>query len=68
MGQSPQMKKLFLLAREVGLNRDERIELSCYILRRDVRSWKDLDEVQVRRMLDALEGAQLVRSLFDLRV
>lgn len=61
--QSDRRRKLFLLAAEIGLSRGERIELSQYILRRDITSWKQLDETQVCRMLDALEGHQLIVEL-----
>ena len=61
--QSPQRRKLHLLAREIGLTRTERIELSCYLLRRDITTWKQLDDEQVLRMLDALNGYQMIRVL-----
>lgn len=54
-------RKLFVLAKEATLTRDERIELSKAILWRDITSWRDLDDDQVRRMLDALEGFEKVR-------
>ena len=49
-------KKLFVLARKIGLTRDERMEITKAMLWRDIVSWKDLDDAQVDRMLDALEG------------
>jgi hypothetical protein len=58
--QSPQRKKLYLLCDELDLNRVERLEIARYLLRRDVTSFKNLDDTQVLRMLDALEGFQLV--------
>lgn len=58
--QSPQRRKLHVLADEIGLVRDERIEIAQYLLRRDITSWSQLDEAQVARMLDALEGFGLV--------
>lgn len=61
--QTLQLRKLFLLADEIGLTRTERIELSCYLLRRDITTWKQLDDAQVCRMLDALEGWQLIQAL-----
>ena len=53
-------RKLFVLAGEIGLTRDERIELSRSILWRDIISWKHLSEAQVGRMLDALEGYEKI--------
>jgi hypothetical protein len=67
-GQSPRQRKMFVLASEIGLTQPERIELAQYLLRRDIRSWKDLDEAQVCRILDALEGYQLITALRELRV
>lgn len=66
--QSPQQRKLFLLADELGLGRAERLELASYMLRRTITSWRQLDDVQVARMLDALEGYQLIRDLMSMRV
>jgi hypothetical protein len=57
-----------MLSKEMGLTRDERIDLSQMILRRDVTSWKQLDDAQVTRMLEALEGYLLVSALFLQRV
>jgi hypothetical protein len=65
--QSPRRKKLFAVADSIGLRRDERIELAQYLLRRDVESWGQLTEEQVARMLDALEGYELVTALLELR-
>lgn len=67
MAQSPLERKLFLMADEIGLNRDERVELAQYLLRRDITSWKNLDAEQVLRLADALEGYQLISALLGLR-
>jgi hypothetical protein len=53
--------------KEIGLSRDERLEFSSYLLRRDITSWKQLDEAQVARLLDAIEGHELLTALFELR-
>ena len=37
------------------------------MLWRDVLSWNDLDDDQVLRMLDALEGAYKVLALYRMR-
>lgn len=66
--QSPQRRKLYLLADELGLNRVERLEIARYLLRRDVTSFKSLDEDQVLRMLDAFEGTLLVLEQIRQRV
>lgn len=61
---------LFVRAGELGLNRDERIELANYLLRphEDITSWAQLDAVQAHRLLDAMEGYVLVTNLYNLRV
>lgn len=56
-------RKLFVLAKEIALTRNERMELAKAILWRDITSWKQLDDEQVARMLDALEGFEKVRWL-----
>jgi hypothetical protein len=45
------------------LSRDERLEFSEMILHRDVESWKDITETEWIRILDALEGHQLLTHL-----
>lgn len=47
------------------LTREDRISLAQMILRRDITSWSELDEGQMTRMLDALEGYGLVCHLKD---
>ena len=66
-GQTPLERKLFLMADEIGLTRNERIELAQILLRRDITSWKNLTDEQVLRLADALEGFQLVTTLLALR-
>lgn len=66
--QSPRQRKLFLLLKnEIGLTDDERIELAQFLLRRDVTSYKQLDDEQVGRLLDAAEGYQLITALKEMR-
>ena len=60
-------RKLFVLARSLDLTHEERLELASTILWRDVLSWRDLDDDQVLRMLDALEGAEKVLALYRMR-
>lgn len=56
-----------MLAKEIGLRPDDRLELASYMLRRDITSWKHLDDAQVCRMLDACEGYQLISQLIEMR-
>jgi len=62
-GSAGRRRKLFTYADSFGLTRDERLELSEMLLRRDIASWKDLTDIQVLRMLDAFEGAALLLHL-----
>jgi hypothetical protein len=56
-------RKAWVLAHEIELDRDQRLELASYMLRRDITSWKHLEAAQVERMLDAMEGYQLICQL-----
>jgi len=67
MTQTPQYRKLMKLCDEIGLSRDERLELATIMLRRDVASFSDLDEEQVARMLDVVEGYEKICALIELR-
>jgi hypothetical protein len=60
--------KLFALADDLGLTRDERIEFARTILHRDIVSYRQLSPDQVNRMLDAFEGALLFQELKRQRV
>lgn len=53
----------FQLADECGLSRADRIELAEVLLRRDVGSWKELDDFQMGRLIDAMRGWQYVEHL-----
>lgn len=52
-------RKLMKMSREQEMTRDERMEFASYLLRRDITTWKTLDDGQVWRLLDALEGHEL---------
>lgn len=58
--QSARLKKLFQLCDEIGLERRDRLELAQVILRREITSFKQLDDVQVCRLLDAAEGYEKI--------
>lgn len=51
-----------------GLTRQDRHDLAETILRRDVRSWAELDAGQLERLLDAFEGHALLAHLLAGRV
>ena len=69
--QSPQRRKLYLMADETfgkdEQGRQERMELTRYLLRRDITSWRELSDEQVLRLLDAFEGHHLIQTLLDQR-
>jgi hypothetical protein len=61
-------RKMFVLAKELGLSDDDRIEFAKALLWRDLTSWKQLNDAQVLRILDGLEGARMVIELYRQRV
>lgn len=65
--QSLARKKLHQRCDELGFTRDERLEWACYALRRDITSFSDLDEAQVLRLLDQVEGFELLSALLAQR-
>lgn len=60
-------RKMFALAKEITLTREERLQFSEMLLRRDTTTWKDLTDDDRRRLLDALEGYMLIDVLLSLR-
>lgn len=60
-------RKLWVLTKELELDDDMRLELASYLLRRDILSWKNLEPEQIARLLDALEGYQLITQLKAMR-
>lgn len=70
-GAEARRRKLMMLCKEVFGDDDEarreRLELACYLLRRDITTYKGLDDAQVSRLLDAVEGYQLIDVLLSLR-
>jgi hypothetical protein len=58
------LAKAFVLAREVGLTRDDRIDLARVVTgREEVGSWSHLSDVEVERVLDSLAGFVFVSWL-----
>jgi hypothetical protein len=58
-------RKAYALAKDFGLDRQDRISLSNMILQMDHDSWDHLSDTQLGRVLDALEGYRLVKYLLD---
>lgn len=48
-----------------NMSRQDRLDLAEMLLRRDITSWSQLTEPQLRRVLDALEGYGLITHLRD---
>lgn len=65
--KTPQFKRLMVLLNGMNFTAQERHELAEYLLRRDITSYTQLDEEQVRRLLDAVEGHHLIDTLLGLR-
>lgn len=56
-----------MLSKEIGLSDEDRRDFASMLLRRTVKSWKELDEAQTFRVLDGLEGYQLISHLVETR-
>lgn len=55
------------LAKELGLTREERIELAEMLLKRDCQSWVGLREDELRRLVDAMRGVEYIGTLYAQR-
>lgn len=62
------MARLQVLAAECGLTRDDRLALAEVLLRRDCRSWRDLNNREAHLMSAALEGFGYITHLHATRV
>jgi hypothetical protein len=60
-------RKMHVYSDQIGLTDEERIDFAQVFLRRDITSWSQLDDAQVGRILDALEGFLLVGELIRQR-
>jgi hypothetical protein len=62
-GPEDRRRKLMKVVRELGLTREERMEFASYFLRRDITTWKTLTDQQRWRLLDAIEGYDLLLQM-----
>jgi len=62
-GPEDRRRKLMKFSRELGLSREERMEFASYFLRRDITTWKTLTDQQRWRLLDAIEGYELLLQM-----
>lgn len=65
--EASRRRRLFAYATDHGFDRDERIELAEYVLRRDIGSWKELSDADVCRLLDHFQGHEYIGHLISLR-
>jgi hypothetical protein len=62
-----QHRRLFALATDLGLTREERLEIAEQLLGRDVQTFKHFTAYDASRVIDALAGAALCREVMDQR-
>lgn len=60
-------RRLWGLARSIGLDDDERHEFAEMVLKRDVDTWSTLTVDEMRKLGDYLHGYELVSALKALR-
>lgn len=65
--QRRRRKALFAMCNAFGLTRADRMEIAAHVLNRELDSYKDLDEREVLRLLDALTGAVWVATILTER-
>lgn len=58
-------RKAYALAKQIGLDRQDRISLSNMVTCFDHDSWRELSDVQLSRVLDAMSGHQLIAYLLS---
>lgn len=63
--QTDIQRKAFAIATKIGLDRQDRISLSNMVLCMDHDSWGHLSDVQLARVLDAMEGFALITYLLN---
>lgn len=51
---------IMAICQRFRLRREDRLEVACVLLDRNVNSYNDLSHVEMRRLRDAFEGAALV--------
>lgn len=65
--QQRMLERLIITCKAFALTRDDRLEIADQILRRPdnmpITSYNDLNEDELRRMLDAMTGAVLVAHI-----
>lgn len=54
-----------MLFKQLGLSREERLEFVSTLLWRDVETMAGMDDADIRRVLDALEGYAMLHHLLS---
>lgn len=66
--QSVIVRKAFTLAKQIGIDVDDRIDLTHMLIPgNDITSWKDLTDEDAMRLCDAMEGFLLLTFLLAQR-
>lgn len=60
-------RKVYMLAKRLGMGRQDRLAFAEVLLWKDVSSWSELDDIEVGRLLDAFEGYALVKVFLEQR-
>lgn len=56
-----------MLAKRLGMTRQDRLAFAEVLLWKDVPSWSGLDDADIGRLLDAFEGYALMKALLEQR-
>ena len=67
LGAEARRRKVYMLAKQLRLTREDRLQLAEVLLWRDVPSWSALTDAEIGRLLDAFEGYALIAMLIDQR-
>ena len=67
LARDPRFRKMHMMKDVIGLTNAELVELAEVICRRDFTSLTQLDEEQVLRLLDAMEGFEKIALLLSQR-
>ncbi len=62
-GAEARRRKVYMLAKQLRLSREDRLQLAEVLLWRDVPSWSALTDDEIARLLDAFEGYALIAHL-----
>lgn len=64
-GPEARRRKVYMLAKQLRMSRQDRLEFAECLLWRDVSSWSKLDDSEIQRLLDAFEGYAMISAHLD---